>query len=93
MQINGEDRANLLQQRANFTIFFVFLSRFHTLLLSQIVIYFLQILFQNLLQISSVSILLSLFNKISCVFDLASSGIRASTAQIDLLFVPGGAGS
>ena len=79
MQIKGEGRAN-------FTILFVFLSRFHTLLLSQIVIYFLQILFQSLQQISSASILLSLFNKISCVFDPAPPGIRASTAQIDLLF-------
>jgi len=79
MQIKGEGRAN-------FTILFVFLSHFHILLLSQIVIYFLQILFQNLQQISSVSILLSNFNKISCIFDPASSGIRANTAQIDLLY-------
>ena len=51
MEIKGEGRVNLLH-------FGGILSSFRTLLFSQIVIYFLQIVFQSLLQSSSVSILL-----------------------------------
>ena len=77
LQIEEEGRANLL-------LLFVILSSFHTLLLSQIVIHFLQIFpFKSSTKLAIVSNLFTNFNKNIWFFDPVSSGIRASWHHVD----------